>query len=99
MGPQALRYLPPCSSDYARRKRIRRSDSVSRLPDIEVDLTGSRRRRSRMARYVESELLSPERDFICPHYAQCRKSIRRGDVFREGTMSHVGGRFDLRRNG
>ncbi|MGO9730296.1 hypothetical protein [Mycobacterium sp.] len=37
-----------------------------------------------------------EGKFRCSHYKACEASKRPGDVFLEGTMSHVGRRFDLR---
>lgn len=68
-------------------------------PVFEVDLAAPRRRIARLERYVHRALLTPQKRFICPHYSECRHSIRRDDVFREGVMSHVGRHFDLYRNG
>jgi len=33
---------------------------------------------------------------ICPNFSACRRSRKPGDAFREGIMSHVGKRFDLK---
>jgi hypothetical protein len=65
-----------------------------RAQPVSVDLPATRRRITRLHRYVESNLLS-EGQFICSHFQQCRKTRRQGDAFREGIMSHVGRRFDL----
>ncbi|MEO8291676.1 MAG: hypothetical protein ABI635_00940 [Actinomycetota bacterium] len=62
---------------------------------IEVDLRGTRRRRARLRRHVAQNLLDDGEDFLCPHFKECKRSRRPGDVFREGTMSHLGRRFDL----
>ena len=70
----------------------------TKLPVIEVNPSATRARIERLRRYVTENLLS-DGDFICPHYAECMASRHSGDVFREGTMTHVGRRFDLRRNG
>jgi hypothetical protein len=40
-------------------------------------------------------VLSPSREFICRHFDECRASIRPGDLFREGLLSHVGHHYDL----
>ncbi|KGI69919.1 hypothetical protein MJO55_23600 [Mycolicibacterium rufum] len=64
-------------------------------PPIYVDLQSTQDRISNLRRYVEENLLR-EGEFICPHLNSCQTSIRPGDGFREGTMSHVGHRFDLR---
>ena len=66
----------------------------SRAQQLSVDLPATRRRITRLHRYVESNLLS-EGEFICPHFQQCVETRRQGDAFREGIMSHVGRRFDL----
>lgn len=66
---------------------------VQALP-ISVDLEATRRRISRLQRYVKRSLLD-EGEFLCPHFEACRRSIKAGHQFREGTMSHVGRRFDL----
>ena len=67
-------------------------------PVIEVNPSATRARVRRLRRYVTENLLV-DGDFICPHHAACLASRRPGDAFREGTMSHVGRRYDLRRNG
>jgi len=65
---------------------------------VEVDLRGTRRRRAQLRRYVAQNLLD-DGDFLCPTFKECRRSHRPGDVFREGIMSHVGKRFDLKIDG
>lgn len=65
---------------------------------IEAVPSATRARLTKLRRYVNENLLT-NGDFICQHYADCFASRRPGDAFREGTMSHVGRRFDLRRNG
>ena len=64
---------------------------------ISVDVAGSRRRRQRLKQYTKRALLDDE--FLCPHFEFCRGSIQPGHQFREGTMSHVGHRYALVRNG
>lgn len=71
---------------------------MTRRPVIEVDVTASQARRRRLHRYVASNLLS-DGQFLCPSHDACRASRRDGDDFREGTMSHLGRRFDLTRDG
>src|SRR4051812_9461475 len=61
---------------------------------IEVDLRAARNRINRLRKYVTSTLLNQD-GFICTAQERCRSSCRPGDGFREGTMSHVGRRFDL----
>jgi hypothetical protein len=65
---------------------------------IHVDLSRTKRRVAKLKRYVESNLLRDGK-FVCEHYKSCRDSRRDGHVFLEGTMGHVGKRFDLRRSG
>lgn len=65
---------------------------------IEVDARATRSRARRLRGYVEANLLEQE-EFICASYEACFASRRPGDDFREGTMSHVGRRFDLRLDG
>ena len=64
---------------------------------ISVDVAGSRRRRQRLRRYIRRTLLDDE--FLCPYFESCLGSIQPGYQFREGTMSHVGLRYELVRNG
>lgn len=64
-------------------------------PTISIDLTSTRRRTSRLRRYVRHTLLDGSA-FICPHLGACRASTPASHQFREGIMSHVGRRFDLR---
>ncbi len=71
---------------------------VAPAKEIEIDPSTTRNRVQRLRRYVASTLLN-EDGFICPALEQCRSSMKPGDVLREGTMSHVGKRFDLRVNG
>jgi hypothetical protein len=65
---------------------------------VDVDLRGTRNRLGRLRKYVEANLLN-QGDFVCAAQEGCRSSCRPGDSFREGTMSHVGRRFDLRLDG
>ena len=64
---------------------------------ISVDVAGSRRRRQHLKQYTKRTLLDDE--FLCPHFESCRGSILPGHQFREGTMSHIGHRYELVRNG
>jgi len=68
---------------------------MTTMPPITVDLPATRRRIAKLSRYVEANLLQDNR-FICGTCTACRNSRRAGDVFRAGTMGHVGKRFDLR---
>jgi hypothetical protein len=65
---------------------------------ISVDTAATRRRIARLRRYVARTLLDGD-EFLCPHFDACRGSIKPGHQFREGTMSHVGRRYDLLRGG
>jgi hypothetical protein len=65
---------------------------------VEIDAAATQQRIALLRRYVAGHLLREE-TFICPHFAECRRSRRPGDTFREGIMSHVGKRFDLRIEG
>ena len=62
---------------------------------ITVDLAATEDRRRRLQKFAD-DLFFHGNEFVCPHLDQCRGSRRPGDVFFEGTMSHVGRRFDLR---
>jgi hypothetical protein len=62
-------------------------------PPISVDLAETRRRIAKLGRYVEENLLRRGK-FVCCHFVDCAASRRPGDVFEEGTMSHVGRRYD-----
>jgi hypothetical protein len=61
---------------------------------VSTDLPATRRRISRLRRYVNRTLLN-ETGFVCLHLAECKGSTLPSHQFREGTMSHVGRRFDL----
>ena len=67
-------------------------------PVIEVDPSATRARARKLRRYVTENLLSGG-EFLCAHQAACFASRRPGDDFREGTMSHVGRRYDLTQDG
>lgn len=69
---------------------------VPKSPTIHVYPARTRRRFAELQRYVEDKLLR-EGKFICGHYEACEASKRASHDFLEGTMSHVGRRFDLRR--
>ena len=61
---------------------------------ISVDIPATRRRIARLRRYVRRTLLDGD-EFLCSHLDACQGSIKSGHPFREGTMSHVGRRYDL----
>jgi hypothetical protein len=65
---------------------------------IETDPVTTRNRIRRLRRYVADNLLD-QGDFVCSAYGACSSSCKPDDAFREGTMSHVGRRFDLRMDG
>lgn len=67
-------------------------------PAITFDAAATRRRIDRLKRYVTQNLLD-EDDFLCARVEECRASVDPSDQFREGTMSHIGNRFDLTRAG
>jgi hypothetical protein len=67
---------------------------VATQPVITVDIAKTLSRIESLRLYVEKNLLA-EGNFLCSHEVDCRRSIRAGDTFREGTMSHVGRHFDL----
>jgi len=68
---------------------------MSPTAPITVDLPATRRRIAKLSRYVDDNLLRDDK-FICASRTGCRRSLKPGQVFRAGTMSHVGRRFDLR---
>jgi hypothetical protein len=68
---------------------------MAKRPAIRVDIASTRRRTQQLRRYVAGHLLDGKNDFICPHFRECKASRQKGDTFREGTMSHLGRRFDL----
>jgi hypothetical protein len=70
----------------------------TKSPVIEVSPLATRARLRRLRSYVTENLLI-DGEFICAHYAECFASRGSGDDFREGTMTHVGRRFDLRLDG
>ena len=60
---------------------------------VTVDLARTRQRRRRLESYVERNLLR-DATFLCPSVEACMNSIKKDHVFREGTMNHLGRRFD-----
>jgi hypothetical protein len=66
----------------------RRGDRI--VPDPEQ----TDRRIRDLRSYMEANVLGPG-GFCCPHADLCRSSIRSGDRFYEGILSHVGRHFDL----
>ena len=64
------------------------------VPVIRIDAAATRRRVAKLRRYVDTHLIDGD-EFVCPHYADCLGSLSKGLVLREGTMSHVGRRYDL----
>jgi hypothetical protein len=67
-------------------------------PRIDVNLPSTRHRVAALERYVSDRLLHDDR-FSCRNFDHCRMSCGSGRIFREGVMSHVGSRFDLRIDG
>jgi hypothetical protein len=65
---------------------------------IVADLPSTRRRVAALERYVSEHLLDGDR-FCCRHFNDCRMSCGPDGIFREGVMSHVGSRYDLRLDG
>lgn len=65
-------------------------------PPISVDLAKTRRRITKLDRYVQDNLLRRGK-FVCSHFDDCAASRRPGDIFEEGTMSHVGRHYDCLR--
>jgi hypothetical protein len=63
-------------------------------PVITVDLAKTLSRIETLRSYIESNLLADGK-FLCSNESDCRQSRRPGDMFREGTMSHLGRHFDL----
>jgi hypothetical protein len=74
------------------------AEGVGQPSVVECDTAATRRRIKRLRRYVTTNLLNSDR-FICPHAKGCKASCTDGEVFRPGTMSHVGHRYDLLLNG
>lgn len=66
------------------------------MPLFDVDLPRTRRKTAALRRYLERDLLR-DRKFVCCDRKVCKASRLVGHVFKEGTMSHVGRRFDLLR--
>jgi hypothetical protein len=62
---------------------------------ISVDFAATEDRRRRLQK-LAGDVFFRGNEFVCPHLDQCRGSRRPGDVFFEGTMSHVGKRFEFR---
>jgi hypothetical protein len=101
--------LPPVGRNENRRREGRELGFASLVVDIDaltlqtdmvlassvvsVDPASTRRRRRKLQRYVETTLLL-DGSFLCPSYAACKSSTKPGHVFREGTMSHLGKRYD-----
>lgn len=52
------------------------------------------RRIAALRTYMDTNVLGPS-GFCCGSYETCRDSIREGDRFFEGQLSHVGRHFDL----
>ena len=55
------------------------------------------RRIDALRTYMDANVLGPA-GFCCASYDACRNSIREGDRFFEGQLSHVGHRYDLQLN-
>ncbi len=65
---------------------------------ITVDTVATRGRIARLRRYVQKSLLKDDA-FLCGQLDACRASAKPHHQFREGTMSHVGHRYDLTLDG
>ena len=63
---------------------------------IEADPLATRRRITRLRKYVERTLLTDEQRFVCEWHRECKSSVP-GYEFRPGTMSHIGRHYDLYR--
>ena len=61
---------------------------------LQVDEKATKARLARLRAYMTAQVLSP-RGFCCGSEGECRASIRPGDRFLEGQLSHVGHSFDL----
>jgi hypothetical protein len=66
---------------------------------IRSDQTATAERIRRLERYMTTRVLTRSREFVCRYYAECLGSIRPGDWFREGLLSHVGRHYDLSMQG
>jgi hypothetical protein len=61
---------------------------------IIADPDRTTRRIEELRAYVQANVLGPT-GFCCSHADQCRQSVRPGDRFYEGILSHVGRHYDL----
>jgi hypothetical protein len=63
--------------------------------NVQPKLRATRLRVARLHSYMDANVLRPPRRFCCPNFRECRISVRSGDHFREGVMSHIGRHYDL----
>ncbi len=69
-------------------------DSDTRSGPLRAQPELTTRRLHRLRAYMTKEVLAPE-GFCCSNEGQCSASIRAGDRFYKGTLSHVGKHYDL----
>lgn len=62
---------------------------------LRADRVATARRIAALRAYMDANALGPA-GFCCASYEACRNSIREGDRFFEGQLSHVGHHYDLR---
>lgn len=65
---------------------------------LEFDGRRTEQRIQELQRYYEENILV-DRRFICSLYRECRKSAPQGLNFYRGQLSHVGRRYDLKKDG
>lgn len=61
---------------------------------LQANHVATDRRIAALRAYMDANVLSPA-GFCCASYEACRDSIREGDRFFEGQLSHVGHHYDL----
>jgi len=65
------------------------------MPDlVRFDPAATQRRYDALALYMQTKVLSAD-GFCCAHEQDCRSSLRLGDAFAAGQLSHVGRHYDL----
>ena len=67
-------------------------------PILRADKAATAQRLRALRRYMDANVLGPQ-GFCCASLAACRDSIRDGNRFFEGQLSHVGRHYDLFRDG
>jgi hypothetical protein len=61
---------------------------------VDADPEKTAYRRAQLTAYMKAHVLAPT-GFCCASFDVCRQSVRFGDRFYEGQLSHVGHRYDL----